>query len=79
MKQFLEILLVVAAGWSFPSFSAVTDEDVSDRIGREQAEKSSDYVALQALQEEQERVEAQLEEKMERWMYLSELAEQLGV
>ncbi|BDF69618.1 multidrug ABC transporter ATP-binding protein [Oscillospiraceae bacterium] len=43
----------------------------------EQAEKASDYVALQALQARQEALEAALEEKMERWVYLNDLAEQI--
>lgn len=37
----------------------------------------SDYVKLQELQEEQAKLEAQLEEKTERWMYLNELKEQI--
>ena len=37
----------------------------------------SDYVRLQALQSEQQALQAQLDEKMERWMYLSDLAEQI--
>ena len=46
-------------------------------IKGEQAEKASDYVALQALQARQEALEAALEEKMERWVYLNDLAEQI--
>ena len=33
----------------------------------------SDYVKLQELSEEKERLEALLEEKTERWVYLNEL------
>ena len=40
-------------------------------------ERASDYVALAELQEEQERLEKQLEEKMERWVYLTDLNEQI--
>lgn len=43
----------------------------------EQERSASDYVALQRLQEEQAALEAALEEKMERWVYLSDLAEQI--
>lgn len=43
-----------------------------------QAEKASDYVALQTLQEAGTRLEAALEEKMERWVYLTDLAEQIA-
>ncbi|MEG1430326.1 MAG: ABC-F family ATP-binding cassette domain-containing protein [Oscillospiraceae bacterium] len=43
----------------------------------EQTQKASDYVALQKLQEQQQELEGQLEGKMERWVYLSDLAEQI--
>ena len=42
-----------------------------------QEEKASDYVALQALMERQGELEKALEEKMERWVYLTELAQQM--
>lgn len=48
-----------------------------EAITGEQGEKTSDYVALQALQEQQAELERQLEEKMERWVYLTELAEKI--
>ena len=44
----------------------------------QQARQGSDYVALQALQEQQTALEAALEEKMERWVYLNDLAEQIA-
>ena len=37
----------------------------------------SDYVKLQELQEQQTELEAKLEEKMERWVYLNELKEKI--
>ena len=37
----------------------------------------SDYVKLQELQEQKEKLEAALEEKTERWMYLNELKEKI--
>ena len=37
----------------------------------------SDYVKLQALQEQQTELEAKLEEKTERWVYLNELKEKI--
>ena len=46
-------------------------------VQREQEQKASDYLALQTLQEEQDGLEAELEEKMERWVYLNDLAEQI--
>ena len=40
--------------------------------------KASDYVALQELQSKQEALEAALEEKMDRWVYLNDLAERIA-
>ena len=40
--------------------------------------KASDYVALQELQAKQEALEAALEEKMDRWVYLNDLAERIA-
>ena len=37
----------------------------------------SDYVKLQELQAQQEELEAKLEEKTERWVYLNELKEKI--
>ncbi|MDY4181526.1 MAG: ABC-F family ATP-binding cassette domain-containing protein [Pseudoflavonifractor sp.] len=45
---------------------------------REQEASGSDYVSLQRLQEEHSALEAALEEKMERWVYLNDLAEQIA-
>ena len=42
-----------------------------------QAACASDYVRLQELQEQQAALEAALEEKMERWVYLTELKEKI--
>ncbi len=39
---------------------------------------SANYVALQELMAKKEQLEKQLEEKMERWVYLNELAEKLA-
>lgn len=41
------------------------------------AANATDYTALQRLTEEKEQLETALEEKMGRWMYLSELAEKI--
>lgn len=38
---------------------------------------AADYVLLQQLMEEKQQMEKSLEEKMERWMYLNELAERI--
>ena len=48
------------------------------QVQAEQAAKSTDYVALQELQEKQTQLEAALEEKMDRWVYLNDLAEQIA-
>ena len=42
-----------------------------------QGQCSSDYVRLQELQAQQEDLEARLEEKTERWVYLNELKEKI--
>ena len=39
---------------------------------------TSDYVKLQELSEKKSTLEAQLEEKMERWVYLNDLAERIA-
>ena len=56
---------------------AALEEQIA-RVQAEQAEKATDYVALQELQARQEELEAALEEKMERWVYLNDLAEQIA-
>ena len=55
---------------------AALEEKLAD-VKRRQEECASDYVALQQLQEEQARLEGELEEKMDRWVYLNDLAEQI--
>lgn len=46
-------------------------------LDREIEEASSDYEKLQELLKSREEVESKLEEKMETWIYLSELAEKI--
>ena len=41
------------------------------------AENASDYVKLQALTEDKQQLEAELDFKMERWVYLNDLAERI--
>lgn len=53
-------------------------EEQLAQIRTEQEAKASDYVALQALQSRESELEAALEEKMERWIYLNDLAEQIA-
>ena len=42
------------------------------------AEAAEDYVRLQELSEERRRLSGLLDEKMERWVYLNDLAEQIA-
>ncbi len=62
---------------------ASIDRDIADleeKIGQNQQAQGScgsDYVKLQQLQGELTELEIQLEEKMERWMYLNELKEKI--
>ena len=63
-------------------FSTI-DQDIADleeKIGenqKAQAAAGSDYVKLQELTEELEQLEAALEAKTERWIYLTELKEKI--
>ena len=60
------------------------DQDIADleeQIQEKEAEiaqNASDYVTLQRLIEEKAALEKAHEEKMERWVYLNELAEQIA-
>ena len=55
---------------------AKLENDILD-IETKMAEASSDYTKLQELFKEKEIIENKLEEKMERWIYLSELVEKI--
>ena len=48
------------------------------QVQEDQAAQATDYVALQALQEKQAELEAALEQKMDRWVYLNDLAERIA-
>ena len=52
-------------------------EEAIRQCEAEQADCGSDYVKLQEIQERQQALEAQLEEKTERWVYLNELKEKI--
>ena len=47
-------------------------------LEREMTACGSDYVKLQELTQAQEEAKAALEEKMERWLYLTDLAERIA-
>lgn len=49
-------------------------EDTETEIGK----STSDYVKLQELSDRKTALEQQLEEKMERWLYLNDLAERIA-
>ena len=53
-------------------------ENRLSELDGEMSAAGSDYVKLQALTEEQGRVSAELEEKMDRWVYLTDLAEKIA-
>ena len=55
---------------------AVLEEKIT-QTDADMAANATDYTALQRLTEEKEQLEQALEEKMDRWMYLSELAEKI--
>ncbi len=55
---------------------AALEEQLS-QLAAEQEAHATDYLALQELLEQQAQVEAQLEKKMERWEYLTDLAERI--
>ena len=52
-------------------------EEAIRQCEAEQAQCGSDYVKLQEIQARQQELEAQLEEKTERWVYLNELKEKI--
>ena len=62
---------------------AVIEEEIAQleekitQTDADMAANATDYTALQRLTEEKEQLEQALEEKMDRWMYLSELAEKI--
>lgn len=53
-------------------------EDQVASLEREMTACGSDYVKLQELTQAQEEAKAALEEKMERWLYLTDLAERIA-
>lgn len=53
-------------------------EEEIQGLEKEMEEASSDYGRLQELVEEKEQKEAKLEERMDRWIYLNELAEKIA-
>lgn len=56
---------------------AALEQAIAD-TDREIAANTSDYVKLQELSDKKSEMEQQLEQKMERWVYLNELAERIA-
>lgn len=52
-------------------------EQTIERLEMKIANTTSDYIKLQELTAEKEKLETELEEKMERWLYLTELQESI--
>lgn len=50
-----------------------------EEIDTEMGQAASDFVKLGKLSEEKESLSRELEQKMDRWMYLEELAQELGI
>lgn len=55
---------------------AALEEKIA-RLNEEMSQTADDYVRLQELSQEQEKLETDLEQKMNRWVYLNDLAEQI--
>ena len=53
-------------------------EEKIEKLENTMAENASDFVKLNELAKDKEGAEKLLEEKMERWMYLQELAEKIA-
>mgnify|MGYP004513628409 CR=1 FL=1 len=62
-----------------------TEDDIAaiegrlEEIDTEMGQAASDFVKLGKLSEEKENLSQELEQKMDRWMYLEELAQELGM
>lgn len=54
-------------------------EERLEQIDTEMGQAASDFVKLGKLSEEKENLSQELEQKMDRWMYLEELAQELGI
>lgn len=49
-----------------------------EQTEQEIRDNASDYTALQELTEQKEQLEEELAQKMERWVYLNDLAERIA-
>ena len=54
-------------------------EEKLEQLEEQMIQASSDFVKLNQLTQEKEETQSVLDEKMERWIYLEELASELGI
>ena len=54
-------------------------EEQLEQLEQDIAGAATDFVRLNELTAQKSEIEAALEQKMDRWMYLEELAEELGL
>ncbi|MEG1994594.1 MAG: ABC transporter C-terminal domain-containing protein [Oscillospiraceae bacterium] len=53
-------------------------EEQIEKTTEELNNSMSDYIKLQELTDKKEQLEKQLEEKMDRWIYLNDIAEKMA-
>ena len=63
---------------SRPDAEEVSPEEEMERLDGQIEAAARDFVKLRELMEEKDEKEKLLEEKMERWMYLNELADRIA-
>ena len=56
---------------------AALEQAIAD-TEKEMSANTSDYVRLQELSDKKDALSKELDEKMERWVYLNDLAERIG-
>ena len=71
------VLAGVASSSEFHKHSIAALEEKIEMLDQEMAAASTDFVKLNQLVTEKEETEKLLEEKMDRWVYLNDLAEQI--
>ena len=82
--SYLIILLYVKFSYKEQREFETIDDDIAaleeriEKIKMQINANATNSVKLKELFEEQEKVQAQLDEKTERWVYLNEIAEKIG-
>ena len=72
------VLAGVASSSEFHKHSIAALEEKIEMLDQEMAAASTDFVKLNQLVTEKEETEKLLEEKMDRWMYLEDLAAKIA-